>query len=439
MSAKRYVFDALYGPVNYPDYVWETLSCPEIQRLREVRLCNINSLGLSGGANVNRYEHSLGTAYLAMECLDSAAWGLADDTRRKVVLAALLHDVMSAAFGHSVQYVLHAIGYDHESLDAMVGTSQEATGDKYQYQHARLEQIYFGMPRRLNSVLTDGDLRAIGEIVSGRGPYGQLINGSIDLDNIDNVYRLAYHIGIVNSGKTPLQLARALRVEDNGVAIEDEALPLVEEWYEVRKRLYRYLLLNPEEFSAKCMLQEALEIALRDSPLSFPWHDVDYELLERLAKHSDAVLSIVSRLMLGDLYGCCGIYSTDRVECFDVLANPDTRRGVEKELGIYMRGVGETGLKKAMVGLHLIRDVNKTQRQVELKTTNGKRAQIGVPTHRVLIGVFFKNIHLSITRISQEDIGRQGVPSAVRQWLERKLEIAPLLEMVPYGEVAESE
>src|SRR6266498_4717180 len=104
MYRDRYIYDALYGRILYPEYVSETLLCPELQRLREVRLCNINSLCLTGGANTNRYEHALGTAYLALESLKNWSRPLDKKTEQIIVLSALLHDVGSAAFGHSVQY-----------------------------------------------------------------------------------------------------------------------------------------------------------------------------------------------------------------------------------------------------------------------------------------------------------------------------------------------
>src|SRR5262245_43001123 len=106
MDTRRYVFDALYGPVHFPDYVWTIAGSPEFQRLRDVRLCNINSLCLPGGANISRYEHCLGTAFLALEHVAHIGQSLSSDESRCLVLAALLHDVGSTAFGHSVQYVL---------------------------------------------------------------------------------------------------------------------------------------------------------------------------------------------------------------------------------------------------------------------------------------------------------------------------------------------
>lgn len=458
MYKNRYVYDALYGPVTYPGYVWEVLLTPELQRLREVRLCNINSLCLTGGANISRYEHSLGTAYLAMQSTQVWPWGLDAKTHRRIILAALLHDVGSSAFGHSIQYVISPEGFEHESFYDIINPESHRESEKYGYQDTLMQPIYFGMPKRLVHILPDDDLRAINEIISGKGPYGPLINGNIDLDNIDNVFRLAYHIGIVRSGKTPLNLAQSIRIINGQLVLDDGACHFVEDWYNVRRELYRYLLLNPDEFSAKCMLQEALELARRVTSVPFVWNDVDFDLLEKLAKSTGEVPSIISRLMLGDLYGCVGIYSTSSVEVHDELSNkaadhalkveqlanlyqeqPELiqlpmRRSLEKLLEDLLRGLGIGDLKTALIAIHTIKDVNKTQRQIRILTSKGKYIEIGDPTRRVLIGVFFKNAHLSMSKISPDLLEKWRVRNIVREFLKTQLMDPNIEELIPYGE-----
>src|ERR1039457_3655880 len=99
------IFVALYGVLPSPEYVWATALSTEFQRIKEVRMWNIKALCLTGGANINRYEHCLGVAHLALECIGRWPLRPADDEARIVVLAALLHDIGTTAFGHSVQYV----------------------------------------------------------------------------------------------------------------------------------------------------------------------------------------------------------------------------------------------------------------------------------------------------------------------------------------------
>jgi uncharacterized protein len=431
----RYVYDALYGCVQYPDYVWNILTCPEIQRLREVRLCNINSLCLPGGANINRYEHSLGAAYLALQCVSSWPKPINENTKKRIVLAALLHDLGTTAFGHSVQYVLDTRGYQHESVYDII-TQQDASDkqSKYTYQQAKMEPIYFGLPKRLVRLIDDDDLRAINEIVKGKGPYAPLVNGTVDLDNLDNVYRLAYHIGLVHATDVPLKLAGAMWTEDGQLVIKDNVSDLVEDWYRVRRTLYHYLLLNPDEFSAKCMLEEALYLAQMRSSHLFSWNDVDYQLLDKLSTCSDEVRNIVSRLMIGDLYGCIGIYSTACIDSYEMLTDQSFRHSVEREMGDQIRKLKHTSLKSTILAIHAIKDVNKTQRQVILKTDKGRQLSIGTPSSQVLIGVFFKNAHFSMTSMPHSMLEEYGVSHQVGEVLKKVFKDSEVKELTLYGE-----
>ena len=68
-----YIWDALYGKIDFSSLVYKCMFSPEIQRLREVRLCNINSLCITGSSNTNRFEHSVGTAHLAAVNIEATA------------------------------------------------------------------------------------------------------------------------------------------------------------------------------------------------------------------------------------------------------------------------------------------------------------------------------------------------------------------------------
>lgn len=60
--------------------------------------------------------------------------------------------------------------------------------------------------------------------------------------------------------------------------IENKDISLVNEWIKTRERLYKFLLLNPEEFAAKYMLTEAFELFRRqeEKQIGFAWYDVDF-------------------------------------------------------------------------------------------------------------------------------------------------------------------
>jgi len=409
---KRYVYDPLYGTIYLPEFIWDVLDCPEIQRLREVRLCNINSLCLTGGSNINRYEHALGTYYLAKECLDSRPPlnPVGEKEQKLFLLAALLHDVASSAFGHSVEYIESKRGFEHEKAFEYVILGEK--GETYEYKRTPLEPIFFGLPREIRSKIAEKDVKTIGKMIAGKARLGPLINSPMDLDNIDNVYRLAYHIGIVKSGDVALKLARSIYIENDTLILRKEAIPLVEEWHEVRKKLYLLLLLNPEEFSAKCMLTEAIELAKARSIHPFNWYDVDYSLLEKLAGISAESANIISRLMKGDLYGCIAIFSTARTDKYDFFTDANSKKQLEDVLSKRIRSKFPTRFKSSMVAIHPIIDVNKTERSVRIQTDEGKIAQIGTSSNRLLIAVFFKNVDLSMYRTY--DIS-SGVMRGIRQ------------------------
>lgn len=438
-SNNRYIYDPLYGAIDLPDFVWDTISCSELQRLREVRLCNINSLCLTGGANINRYEHAIGTCYLAQECL--SFWPLlspiSERDQKLFLLAALLHDVATAPFGHSVEYIESKEGFDHEkSFKYVVSGEREGS---YLYKSATLEPIFFGMPRELTSKISEEDLGIISTIVAGKGRFGPLINSTMDLDNIDNVFRLSYHIGLVKSGEVPVKLARSLYVENGRLRARKDAVPLIEEWHGVRKRLYSLLLLNPEEFSAKCMLSEAIEIA-KGSPLAFNWHDTDYRLLEKLSGVSFESSTIISRLMKGDLYGCVGIFSSTKVRKHETFTDRSARKQLENELSEVIRSKFSPRFKSAIVGLHSIIDVDKIERQVCLQDDDGEIIRIGKSSSQLLIGVLFKNASLNmyaITHVPSEIAWRMR--QEIRAYLSGVLEDPDLREVELYAEVKNSE
>lgn len=435
MRSERYIYDALYGAIELPDFIWHIFHSPEFQRLREVRMCNINSLCLTGGANINRYEHCIGVAHLALQCAENWPLKPSPEEYRAIVIAALLHDIGSSAFGHSVQYVLGHRGFQHQSFADILQVGVASNEDGFVYRQALLEPVFFGIPRRLSALLTPAEVQLVGEYIDGRGSYGPLISGVIDLDNIDNVYRLAYHIGLVRSGERPLRLARSLSVHYESLVVEDDAEDLLWGWFRLRQRLYRCLLLNPDEFSAKCMLQEALEIAEDKGALEFRWNDVDFELLEKLTRCTDETKKIVSRLAVGDLYGCVGIYATPDVSSAAVLEDKIEKRVIEGMLSNAVRVFGGSPFKNALVAIHFIKDVNKTERKIEIATKSGRTLLIGSNSHRALVGVFLKNVAHSMSLLRDKTIVQANLTSFVRDWLVQRLGCSSMEEHDLYSEL----
>lgn len=286
-----YIWDALYGKIEFSALVYKCMLSPEVQRLREVRLCNINSLCITGSSNTNRFEHSVGTAYLAAINIEVAVQKhlkLTKKEKETFIIAALLHDVANGPFGHSYEYIMEKKGFIPEQGLGDVLGDVVSTGIGAHKNSSPFETIFFGKLRALTSILNGSQKEEVSQIIAGCHPLSKLISDSIDLDNIDNVFRMAYHMGLDFRKEAPIKLAESMFIENGSVVFLQEAKTYLEEWYLVRQRVYKFLLLNPQEFAGKYMLTEAMDILFecisqgKAEGRDIKWNYTDYQLMEEL-------------------------------------------------------------------------------------------------------------------------------------------------------------
>lgn len=286
-----YIWDALYGKIEFSPLVYKCMLSPEVQRLREVRLCNINSLCITGSSNTNRFEHSVGTAYLAAINIEAAVQKhlkLTKKEKETFIIAALLHDVANGPFGHSYEYIMEKKGFIPEQGLSDVLGDVVSTGIGAHKNSSPFETIFFGKLRALTSILNGSQKEEVSQIIAGCHPLSKLISDSIDLDNIDNVFRMAYHMGLDFRKEAPIKLAESMFIENGSVVFLQEAKTYLEEWYLVRQRVYKFLLLNPQEFAGKYMLTEAMDILFecisqgKAEGRDIKWNYTDYQLMEEL-------------------------------------------------------------------------------------------------------------------------------------------------------------
>lgn len=71
IAARGRCWDPLYGRTELSHFEYALLSTPEVQRLRYIRMCNINSMLVTGASEISRFEHSLGVLRLVQEWIDA--------------------------------------------------------------------------------------------------------------------------------------------------------------------------------------------------------------------------------------------------------------------------------------------------------------------------------------------------------------------------------
>ena len=112
----------------------------------------------------------------------------------------------------------------------------------------------------------------------------KLLSSTIDIDNIDNVYRMAFHMGIPIDRHAPIELAKGMVCKNNNIYFKETAMPYLYDWYKTRSDLYTLLLYNPQDFSAKCMLSELMECVLERDSSIIKWQFTDWELVDAFTK-----------------------------------------------------------------------------------------------------------------------------------------------------------
>jgi HD superfamily phosphohydrolase len=301
--------DALYGEVALDPAIIDLCKTPVLQRLRDVRLSNIDSLDMPGISSITRFEHSLGVAHVA-SCV-----GFAHTLPKLDFLvlraAALLHDAAIAPFGHLLEeaFSFAGIAFDHETKWQTVAQTGGEVGGLN-------NQIYLGRESGLTrwakgvfGTNADGKLNDILKSIKGEPPFGAVIAAAdgLDVDNLDNVVRIAYHMGLPVDTHLPLKLAaQTIAYDSSRVSLTSEGLELARRWLKLRSEVYNRLMPAGDDFVGKIMLLYSFVTALEVGILtSHDWALTDRQVIQRLQEsgHSE-IQDTVNRWLLGELWSC---------------------------------------------------------------------------------------------------------------------------------------
>jgi HD superfamily phosphohydrolase len=199
----KIIKDPVHGYVEVEDYALALLDSPVLQRLRYIRQLGFSYL-VYPGANHTRFEHSLGTMYLAdVAC---RKFGLSDAERTLVTAAALIHDVGHGPFSHASEPVLEQVL--HRTHDDIEGIVHEQAGDVLR-QHG-----------------IDPD--EICAVVNGHHALSGIIHGDLDVDRMDYLLRDAYYTGAPYGTVDAQRLIRNLIRTDDGIVLDENGINAAE-------------------------------------------------------------------------------------------------------------------------------------------------------------------------------------------------------------------
>jgi uncharacterized protein len=160
--------DSVHGSLKIDEFEVKLIDTPQIQRLRRIKQLGFTYL-VYPGANHTRFEHSIGTMYLASKLADHL--GLDQHQKSMLRVSAILHDSGHGPFSHVSEGV---IASSHEELTSHLLKNSQL-GDI-------LKEVF--------------NLKHLLDIISGEGSLGQIISGELDVDRMDYLLRDSYYTGV---------------------------------------------------------------------------------------------------------------------------------------------------------------------------------------------------------------------------------------------------
>ena len=106
----KFIRDSLHGNLQINEFEVKLIDTPQIQRLRRIKQLGFTYL-VYPGANHTRFEHSIGSMYLASRLANSLE--LSVEEKEMLRVSAILHDAGHGPFSHVSESVLER---SHEEL-----------------------------------------------------------------------------------------------------------------------------------------------------------------------------------------------------------------------------------------------------------------------------------------------------------------------------------
>ncbi|MCK1754139.1 hypothetical protein IVA78_02635 [Bradyrhizobium sp. 137] len=273
------VHDPLYGAFEPPGFLDRLILAPEVRRLMGVRLLNAPSPSLPTLSEVRRFSHTLGVLRLA---LLNPHNGLAKDEVRALSAAILIHDAATPPFAHLLEYYLKdRVGWNHEAALPDLLTGHNLFGNTA-HQILPGEELRFKRLCNLSKI----DFELVLQIVRKEHPSSGLLFGALDFDNLDNVLRMAWALGLTVPATPFLQIAREMGVSIEGKMLLSEShSSSVEAWAETRRRVYDILVFDSITVATQAVLTKAISLLFNESDVSeIRWANRDQDFLDLLTR-----------------------------------------------------------------------------------------------------------------------------------------------------------
>lgn len=294
-----HVEDPLYGKIEISDHFLNLMSCAEFQRLKDVRLLNIHSPVLLALSDIRRYTHCFGVIHLAQRLCTKLGMAQSNNIEYDTFLAAcILHDIGTPPFAHLLEYKLRdKTGWNHEKIvwDLLLGKFS-SSGLYHQY--------YYGIKLKAYSILESMkiDIEKLYSHITGKSILGKLLAGTLDIDNMDNINRMGWGLGLSNLKLELFNIIDNVTLDEDEIVYKKDVSKSIVNWGKTRKSIYERLVFDIPTVAAQCLLSDSFDIALENDYLTEEdWFLTDEQILWKLTEYRKT-RERIQRLMNRDLY-----------------------------------------------------------------------------------------------------------------------------------------
>lgn len=299
--------DPIHGYIEITPYIEKLLDTKLVQRLRNVKQLGWTNL-VYPGANHTRFEHSLGTYYLASKL----ALGLSEQERKEIEIAALLHDVGHGPYSHDIEDVLETYTRrKHNDIKFLLDSGEIA------------------------SILEDVGVSPseIAAHILGKTRIGQIVNGTLDVDRMDYLIRDSYYTGVGYGMVDFSHLIRNIRFYNDNIVLYHRGIKSAESLLMSRFLMYPSVYNHHVGRIAGAMFSSALTAAIEEdgvNPFDLQLMD-DYELNVKMRGLNKYCSDMINRLNNRNLFKRALFVGFDSVDK-NVVRYTNTHRDIENEI-----------------------------------------------------------------------------------------------------------
>lgn len=292
--------DILHGLIRFSDenltsLLADLIDSPEIHRLRNMRQMNFDVPLIQELGRSRRLPHSIGVTYLAVELAHKS--NLSIDATKALLAAAILHDAAIPPYGHLVESELKRVAPNFNHEETLAGMISGILSKDNAYQ-----EIVPGKQLQLETILRKHNVNqeAVIRLVCPKPGTHSAVSADIDIDNIDNVHRMAAMLGWDNARENIVQLRKCMKLNDkSGLSFSIEAIAPLKKWIDFRQRIYTMIIAHPECIPYNALQTDLVRRAVENKVITLEnWYMTEPVFEEKLREH-ESTKALAQQLISG--------------------------------------------------------------------------------------------------------------------------------------------